>query len=133
MSEPELRLRPLWIAIGWLLVAALVWVSLTPRPPETVLFTYEFGDKVGHVLAYALLMGWFVQIYHRTDTRMRFAIGLTLLGVVLEVLQWLGGVRHFEFADMGANLFGVLIGWGLALTPFDRLLSKLERHLVRER
>ncbi len=127
MSETQLRLRSLWIAIGWALVTAVVWLGLTPKLPEVGVLEFNQSDKMGHLLAYAVLMGWFTQLYHHTATRLRYAVGFTLLGVVVELLQGLGGARHFDIADMIANLLGVMVGWGLALTPLDRFLFRVER------
>jgi len=28
------KLRALWLAIGWGLVATIIWLSVTPKPPD---------------------------------------------------------------------------------------------------
>lgn len=48
------------LAGGWLLAAAIVWLSLTPSPPDPGI---AYADKVGHFLAYGALMFWFALLY----------------------------------------------------------------------
>jgi len=123
----RLRLRPLWLVIGWAMVAAVVWATLTPKPPQPA-FSFFAMDKVEHLLAYAVLMGWFMQL-HRGRTRLAYGLGLAAMGVLLEVLQGLGGVRYFEYADMAANATGVALAALLGRTACDRILLGLERRL----
>ena len=60
---PELKLRFLWLAIGYSLVILVVFLSLTSNPVDTGLnFPYE--DKLYHAFAYFVIMAWFSQIYH---------------------------------------------------------------------
>ena len=47
-------MRALLLAGGWLYAAAIVALSLVPDPPDTGL-DIEYGDKLQHFLAYALL------------------------------------------------------------------------------
>jgi VanZ family protein len=99
------------------MVAAIVWLSLTPAPPKVDI---ESGDKLGHLAGYGVLMFWFAQLYLR---RIPYASGFIAMGIALELLQaWLG-YRTLEALDMVANTAGVLLGWGLArLLPKKRLL-----------
>lgn len=105
-------LRLLLIAIGWALVAAIVWLSLAPSPPE---LEVAWGDKLGHFAAYGTLMFWFCQIYPRRSTRVAYAIGFAALGIALEFMQGATGYRTFEALDMLANAVGVGLGWGAAI------------------
>lgn len=91
------------------MVAAIVWLSLTPAPMRVDI---ESGDKLGHLAAYGVLMFWFAQLYAR---RMPWAAAFVVMGVVLEFLQGWLGYRSFEILDMLANSGGVLLGWGSAL------------------
>jgi VanZ family protein len=106
------RLRPLWLAVGWALVAAIVWLSLTSSPPR---IDFEQGDKLGHLASYATLMFWFSQLYMRKATRALYALCFAAMGVALEFAQGASGYRSFELADMLANALGVLCGWAAAL------------------
>lgn len=91
-----------------------------------------FNDKMGHALGYLSLMLWFTQIYKSLRQRIILAILFVLLGITLEFLQKMGGVRVFEIADMVANTTGILLGWLVAYLGLDRLLAWFEmRVLVR--
>jgi VanZ family protein len=101
------------VALGWLYAALIVWLSLTPSPPDP---GFDYGDKVGHLAAYAILMAWFAYLYRRTPVRLAYALLWIALGIGLEFAQGASGYRHFELADMAANSLGVLLGWGLSAT-----------------
>lgn len=106
-------MRAALLAGGWLYAAAIVFLSLTPRPPQ---IDVEYGDKLGHLLAYGLLMFWFCFLYRHGDTRLAYGIGWIALGIALEFAQAATGYRSFEVADMIANSLGVLLGWGISAT-----------------
>ena len=99
------------VAVGWTLVALIVWLSLTPSPPT---IDIEQGDKLGHAFAYANVMFWFAQLYLRAAVRLRYALGFIALGVALEFIQAQVG-RDFEVADMAADAIGVALGWAGAI------------------
>ena len=106
-------MRVALIAGGWLYAAAIVFLSLTPKPPDA---GFEYGDKLGHLAAYSLLTFWFCWLYRDRNTRLAYAIGWIALGVALEFAQGATGYRSFELADMAANSLGVLLGWGISAT-----------------
>jgi len=106
-------MRAALLAGGWLWAAAIVFLSLTPSPPDTGV---EHGDKLGHLLAYGLLMFWFCFLYRYRYTRLAYGIGWIALGITLEFAQGATGYRSFEVADMAANSLGVLLGWGISAT-----------------
>lgn len=116
-----------WLLLGWVAVGVVVYLSLTSTPIRT---TLAYGDKLGHLLAYALLMAWFVQIYQSRAWLLLHGVLLLLLGVLLEFLQELTG-RYFEYSDMVANGIGVLLGSFVMLSPWRDTLLRLERRLVR--
>ena len=107
-------MRKAAIAAGWAWAAAIVWLSLTPSPPQV---DVEHGDKMGHFAAYAFLMFWFAQLYRR---RAAYAAAFIAMGVGLEIAQGALGFRMYDLADMVANALGVLAGWGGA-----RLLPRI--------
>ena len=116
--------RPsLWRLLGWALVLTVIYLSLTPKPPSTDL---QFGDKIGHVAAYAALMGWWLQIHRRPE---RLALIFVLMGLALELLQSLGGARTGDVFDMAANSLGVGLGW-LSARLMPDWLARLDRKLA---
>ncbi|HEY7238608.1 MAG TPA: VanZ family protein [Burkholderiales bacterium] len=102
----------MWLAVGWAMVAAIVWLSLTPSPPKV---DFEQSDKVGHFLAYGGVMFWFAQLYVERKARLGYAAGFVAMGVSLEFIQGWTGYRDFELYDMLADGVGVALGWAAAL------------------
>ena len=121
----DLRHPKLWLFIGWFGIAMMIFLSLTSLSLHTGIVN---GDKLGHLLAYTLLMGWFVQLYRRWPMILLHALLLVLLGVSLEFLQQRTG-RTFEIADMLANSLGVTLGIALAFTPLRKTLQWFERRV----
>lgn len=125
MMEP-LRFLIFWRLLGWLLVLGVVYLSLTPSPPDLGL-EIPAQDKFGHLLGYLLLALWFSQTY---PWRLQgfFVVFLVSLGVILEIMQYFLGYRNFEYPDMLVNTLGVAGGYLLALfTPAGAILQRLER------
>lgn len=121
-------LRKVWLTLGWLWVAVVFYLSLMPHPPQPL--SFNGVDKLEHAFAYAMLMVWFCQLYVERGMRIRLCLAFVAMGIGIEVLQGMGGVRYFEYADMLANATGVLLGWGLAQTALGRVLSVLEQMAV---
>ncbi len=116
-----------WLLLGWVGVGVLIYLSLTSTPLRISL---TYGDKLGHLIAYMLLMTWFVQLYQRRAWLLFHAILLLILGTALEFVQEMRG-RYFEYADMLANSIGVLLGFMVVMTPWRDLLLRLERRLTK--
>jgi VanZ family protein len=104
-------MRPVAVAAGWLLAATIVWLSLTPSPPDP---GFAYGDKLGHFAAYAGLMFWFGALYRSPRPRVALALLWIAMGVALEFAQRATGDRNFELADIAADSLGVLLGWGIS-------------------
>ena len=105
-------MRAALLAIGWGGAAAIVWLSLTPAPPK---LDFEHGDKLGHFLAYGVLMFWFCLLYLKTRVRILYAAGFIALGIGLEFIQGWLVYRTYDPLDMLANGIGVALGWTAAL------------------
>lgn len=106
-------MRALLLAGAWLYAAAIVALSLMPKPPDP---GFAYGDKLGHLAAYSLLMFWFCWLYRARNVRLAYAMAWIALGIALEFAQGATATRSFEFADMAANSLGVLLGWGISAT-----------------
>ena len=105
-------MRAALLAIGWGGAAAIVWLSLTPAPPK---LDFEHGDKLGHFLAYGVLMFWFCLLYLKTGTRILYAAGFIAMGIGLEFIQGWLVYRTYDPLDMLANTIGVALGWMASL------------------
>lgn len=123
------KLRKPWLALGWVWVIVIVYLSLMPAPPEPMRFPGI--DKLQHALAYCLLMLWFCQVYVRRTRRLFAAALLIAMGVVVEFLQGMTGYRYFEFADMAANATGVMLGWVWARTALGHIGPALEKRFLK--
>lgn len=122
-----LRFARQWIAVGWLLVGGLVTVSLVRLPFE--IGADRAADKLAHVFAYLLVMGWFAQIWTARRALAAHAVFLVALGLLLELLQALTAYRTLDGKDALANAGGVLLGALSARTPAASLLARLEARL----
>ena len=122
-----LSYRRAWLAGGWLLIGLIVYLSLTPHPPEP--FSFPEADKLEHCISYGSLALWFCQIYLSIRSRIIVLAALIGLGVGLEFVQGWTGYRFFEVWDMVANGIGVSLGFLLALTPLGRLFILIETAL----
>lgn len=124
----ELHYPRIWKSLAWLGVAATVYLSLTPRPPDLELVPR--GDLWGHFLAYGLLAWWSVQAFGSRN-ECNVGMGLVAMGLTLELIQGLSGYRTFDLLDFAADVAGV--GVGLKTAKHLTLLPLLDRHLVRLR
>ena len=116
--------------MGWLFVLLVCYFSLTPSPPK-IDIQFEHLDKLEHILSYMVLMTWFAQLYQTKQSRIYYALFFIVLGITIEVLQGLGGIRYFEYSDMLANTSGVVMGLLLTLGKRKDLLLSFERRLYR--
>jgi len=124
LLNSPLRFKRFWIFLGCLWVLILILMSLIDlKPIGNVLLQ----DKLMHMLGYAFLMGWFVQIFQHPITRFLIAISLALVGGGVEYLQSMVPYRQFELADMLANSAGVLLAWLLSYTFLGQLFIRFEK------
>ncbi|HSD60630.1 MAG TPA: VanZ family protein [Burkholderiales bacterium] len=108
------------------LVLLVIWLSLAPLPPEVDLGP---SDKLDHLAAYFVLMGWHVQLFAGRGRRLALAAGLVAMGIGLELLQGLTSYRSAEVVDAFANTVGVALGWLAAPPRGPRVLAWLEQRL----
>jgi hypothetical protein len=124
----QIRWGALWVAIGWLLITAVVVLSLVSIPVD---LEQGHSDKTGHVLAYAVLMFWFCQLYQDRINRLVIGAALLAMGCGLEVVQHAIG-RHFEYFDMVAGAAGIAGGCLAAPPRSPDLLRWIEARFARK-
>lgn len=127
-AYPELKLRFLWLSIGYALVILVVYLSLTSNPIDTGM-SFPYEDKLYHAFAYFTLMFWFSQIYHDRFQRNMIAVVFIFMGFTLEYLQSFDPKRFAEVGDMVANTAGVVLGLLMALSGVKNILLKIEKAL----
>ncbi len=125
----QLRLKNFWLTLGWLLLAAIVYVSLTPAPPDP---DFEINDKVLHFAMYFILTAWFAQLFAPGKHLVVYALCFFVMGVVLEFGQGLTDERSTSLFDALANGAGIAAGLLLALTPLALTLKHFERIVLRQ-
>lgn len=122
MSATKPFHRPwLWLGLWWLAVLVVIVFSLTPPPPIEL---PRNGDKVEHLLAYAVLAAAAVQVFRRGRPLWIAGIGLVMMGIALEFAQGaLTTTRMADPFDALANALGVALGLSTAFMPWrDALL-----------
>jgi len=125
----QLKFKPLWLLIGFLLITFVMVQSLTPSPVD---LGVQFWDKSLHTVGYFILMSWFMQLYHTQKGRLFWGLFFVFMGIGLEFLQDLGGVRHYEVNDMFANCLGVVIALLLSYTLFAKILGYIDSAIVKK-
>ncbi len=123
-----LKLKPLWLSIGYLLIAYVFYSSLRPDPIEIDISNF---DKYAHTFAYFVLMAWFMQMYQQPKSILLCALAFISMGVLIEILQGMSGIRFFDYYDMFANALGVFIAWLLSPTPIKNILFYIEQHFFK--
>ncbi len=120
--------RKIWLAAGWLLIFLISYISLIPSPPAPMRFPH--ADKLEHLLSYAVLMGWFCQIYAAREQRIWLALACIAFGGVIELLQGWSGYRTADWLDLLSDGLGVALGWALNTTPLQFLLTHIDARLA---
>lgn len=113
-----------WLGAWWVMVLAVIVGSMLPALllPEMP----RGGDKVQHLLGYAMLSAVAVQLFAR-KVLWRVGVGLVAMGVLIEIAQGtLTTSRAMDAWDALANTLGVLIGLATALLPVRDALQKFE-------
>lgn len=105
--------------VGMLVLSTLPIGHIGPSVPH--------ADKLQHAVAYLLLTGWYAQLVAGRHGRAGLALGLLVLGVLVEALQSLTSWRSAEIADLLANVTGIALGLLLTIGRGATLLERLER------
>lgn len=121
-----LQKRKIWLALAWLWVGVLIFLSLTTVAVPVVV---SWQDKIGHIVLYAIPMWWFMQLYPG-QRHWLIALGLFLLGAGLEYAQSFHPMRHMDYYDMAANGIGIMLGWLTLFTPVSRLFVAVEQKWI---
>ncbi len=126
-----------------MLLVLVTFLTLTPNPQDSgagIGFTQwvsaqlfsdpQYSDKIGHFLAYGVLSG--AAIVAQIKLFGRFfpvTILLSFYGVLLEVIQGLGGVRSAEVMDALANSLGAAVAYpaGIFLLFVTGLIFRAHR------
>ena len=105
----------------------VLFIAYTALAPHSVItMSGQWSDKIYHFSGYFGAMAWYAQFVKQR----LLTIGLLmLLGISLEFAQMLVNTRSFEWADMLANVSGVLIAALVIRGVLARLLCFVEERL----
>lgn len=117
-----------WLAMGFGLIGLVFYLSLTTiSMPGGI----DHIDKFYHFTTYAVLMGWFAQVFPHFWARICLAVAFTSMGVGIEFLQGLHPMRYFDTMDMLANLSGVIVAFGLTFTRLGLVFKWIESLFIK--
>jgi VanZ family protein len=115
---------PLAARMVWFVaLSGVVALSLTPvdhLPPQV----FDVWDKAQHAVGFAVLAVLGVLAY--PGRVVRLAVGLLVLGVLIEVAQSVSGWRYGEVADWVADAVGVAVG-----APVGRYIDAVRQRWAR--
>ncbi len=115
MTAKDMTDRKFLIAWG---VSLFVLITVSVMP-GTALPKMSGGlDKIEHFLAYFIVGALAFKAFLDPKTRNAICVFLIGVGVMLEVLHKYIPGRYFEYADMGANILGVVLAF-LFVKYFD--------------
>jgi VanZ family protein len=128
---PALRLRALWLILGFLMLAGILAICLVPLNLPTEAMTYN--DKVMHALTFVLLTVWFgaLQKPHGRSGQLKLVGALFFYAIAIEVLQSFTTYRSAEFADLVADLIGILLGGILLRLGMSGWPIFIEKRILR--
>jgi VanZ family protein len=117
-----------WLTAGILMLALIIWGSLTPSLPDIHVPVPQF-DKLEHIGAYLLLTAWFSAAYPKRW--LWIAVGFAIFGGVIEILQGYTG-RDPDWFDWYADCIGAGLGaWYPTRWAFQMRLFLADRHARR--
>lgn len=122
--------RRAWLAAGWLMLAVVLWGTLTPEPPQLEPPIPQF-DKLEHFGAFLLLSGWFTAALPGPRWTWGLAAVFIALGGAIELIQGWTGFRDAEWMDWVSDSVGVVFGVWLAARGLSRFLNHLSRRYER--
>ena len=123
-NSSRLRYRRWWWLLGVAQVLIVVYLSLSNISLPQL--SSDFGDKINHLLAYGVLMGWFGQLLAGWRKRVLCALALIALGISMEFLQGMTPYRFFEWQDAIANCLEVGFGLTALSMGADKILHWFE-------
>lgn len=113
------------------LVAALMPAVWFLDDKAKVLSWLDHADKWVHATTFLTLSLWFAGQY-RPRSYWRIALGLMIFGLLIEFCQRLVSYRMADWADVGANTFGIVVGLLIALAGLGGWCLRVENwHAAR--
>jgi VanZ family protein len=121
----------LWRGIGWLMLAGVAFLLVTPQVPDPLEVAH--ADKLYHVAGFAMLAAWAALLFRSRQALLLRGLMLIGFGALMEAVQVLLPWRSGDLGDFVANTSGVLLGLAIAFTPLADALWRLERRVLPSR
>lgn len=121
--DPEILLVYLARVAFAIVITTVTWLALVRDPPAAA----DLGwDKLNHVAAFTVLAGlsWFARLIPVKPRYWGYFLVMTY-GVVLECVQLMTVNRVFEWTDIMADAFGIVL-YIVVLHPIARRLPVLK-------
>jgi len=106
------------------MVIFIAYMALAPHP--ILIMQGRWSDKIYHFSGYFGVMAWYAQFVKQ---RLVTVFWLIILGVGLEFAQMFVNTRSFEWADMLANVAGVMVAALIVRGVLAKLLCGFEELL----
>ena len=107
----QLHAPRFWWTVGWLMVAFVLYATLSPE--QDVPDLGMLNDKIEHGLAFFGMTGWFGGLMSRRRY-WQLGVAMSLFGAAIEVAQGTMGLgRDMDYRDWVADSIGVVIALGL--------------------
>ena len=123
----SLRYGRMWLVTGLVLLLAGLVTALSPSP---TIVDGMINDKFLHAAAFLFFMLWFGGVFKPRYAPL-LVVGLSLYGLLIELLQSLTPTRQADFFDLIADVAAVLMGWVLSAAGFSRWCAKMESWVAR--
>jgi len=131
-----LRHAALWRSLSVALLLAVVAGALSPAvwfdSKVEALIWFENADRWIHGLSFLFLSIWFAGLWER-HAYWRIAVGLVLLGFIIEGCQLVVGYRTADWRDVVANTVGIIVGLTAATAGLGGWAPRLEARYSRTR
>lgn len=96
-----------WKILGLIGLLLILFMSLKPQQDGPVWI--EHLDKFLHFSTYSIASFYYHQLY-KNNNSLKLSFGLLIYSAMIEILQYFSRTRSAEFADLVANLSGILLG-----------------------
>ena len=101
----------IWKILFWISFVGLNVLALSPAPYLPT-YLFDWWDKAQHAIGFGTLSVLAVLAYSSVS-KIRVGVLLMLLGVLIEVVQYMGGYRFGDWQDALADGVGIVLGLSL--------------------
>lgn len=106
MQNKNLSSRLFWAISVTTVCALMIWGATTPH----LLGKGYQTDKMLHIFIFGIFAAIFCAKFYKLKYQVIIAIVLFALGICIEFMQFLAPERNPQWADIAANVIGILYG-----------------------